>query len=311
MNRNIFIGIAVSLLLLFSCGQRKEKTYKTHVSEDESYSLEIPVCAVREKCATDFMSFKDNDSHLTICVQSIGDSRIDEHINNKDGTNEGFTYNLFQSSDTTSFYKITRGNNMWLAYELYMLKKLDSQKYIIQVSSDRIGQSEMIEIIRHIYSSMKQYVTEKGKAITKESYQKTALESSFSNKYYTIKYPKGWKKIEHFDEITDVYIGSETENFGFTIVRFETDYTLSEINTDGNESIRLSGVRIKEDKLITLKGLKCYRAIHEISKQNQKVKHISYTFKKGNMLYNIKFGSSTTKTQETLASEIIETFNFK
>lgn len=58
-------------------------------------------------------------------------------------------------------------------------------------------------------------------------------------------------------------------------------------------------------------GVKCYRAVQEISIQGQKVKHISYTFKKGEMLYNIKFGSVTTKAQETLAAEITKSFRFK
>lgn len=72
--------------------------------------------------------------------------------------------------------------------------------------------------------------------------------------------------------MTDVYIGSGTESFGFTVVRFETDYTLSEINAEGNESIRQAGFRIKGEELITLMGLKCYRAIHEVSVQNQIIK---------------------------------------
>ena len=137
------------------------------------------------------------------------------------------------------------------------------------------------------------------------------ISSVYSNNYYSIKYPKGWNVIEQLNEMTDVYIGSETENFGFTIVRFKTDYTLSEINADGNENIRQAGFRIKEEKTINLRGLKCYRAIYEVSVQNKNVKQISYTFKKGNMLYNIKFGSVTAKAQEALASKIIETFNFK
>ena len=63
--------------------------------------------------------------------------------------------------------------------------------------------------------------------------------------------------------------------------------------------------------MITLCGQKCYRAIHGVKVQNQKTRHISYTFKKGDMLYNIKFGSVNTKAQEELVDEIIETFNFK
>lgn len=309
MNKKI-IGIVTSLLLLFSCGQKKEMAYNTYVSPNKSYSLEIPSNAVKGKCLEDFMSFQDKESGLIVCVRSVEESTIDEYTHKDDATDGGFTYTLFHSSDTTSFYKITRGNNMWSAYELYMLRKLNDRNYIIQVSSDKIGQSDIIKIIRHIYSSMKQ-ITKKDKTIINESIQRKALESSYSNKYYTIKYPKEWKIIEPLDEMTDVYIGSEVDKFGFTIVRFKTEYTLSEINTEGNESIRQAGFNIKEDKLISLQGQKCYKAILETCMQNQKVKHISYTFKKDDMLYNIKFGNVATRVQEAIAADIMESFYLK
>ena len=111
--------------------------------------------------------------------------------------------------------------------------------------------------------------------------------------------------------MTEVYIGYQPDNFGFTIVRFETDYSLSEVNVEGNENVRQAGFRILEEKQMKVDGVKCYRVIQEITIQGQKVKHISYTFKKGDMLYNVKFGSVTTKAQETLASEIIDSFHFK
>ena len=65
-----------------------------------------------------------------------------------------------------------------------------------------------------------------------------------------------------------------------------------------------------ENKQGEIKGEKCYKTVQEISIQNQKVKHISYTFKKDNMLYNIKFGSVATKTQEKLVTEIMKSFQF-
>lgn len=310
MNKTI-IGIAISLLLIFSCGQRKEIKYNTYVSPDKSYSIEIPSNAVKGKCLDDFMSFQDKESGLIVSVKRVEESSIDEHIHTDRAVDGGFTHTLYHSSDTSYFYKITRGNSMWSAYELYMLKRLNGKYYIIQVSSDKIGQSEIVKMIEHIQASMKQNIMDKLQTTTNESAQKTYLESSYSNRYYALKYPKGWKIIEHLDAMTDVYIGSESDNFGFTILRFETDYCLSEINAEGNAGIKQAGVKIREDKLITVNGIKCYRAIHEINMQNQKVKHISYTFKKDNMLYNIKFGSVTTKAQEALATEIMKSFYLK
>lgn len=310
MNRIFGVGFVILILFLSSCRQKKKITYEKYICLDKSYSIEVPSNVVQGKCIADFMSFEDSQYNLLIRVEPINESSIDEYIGNKGIKDNSFTYNLFQSSDTTSYSKITRGNNMWSAYDLYMLKKIEGTNYLINVNSDHLSKSEMIEIINHIYNSMSQEIKSKEVVFTTKDTQET-ISSVYSNNYYSIKYPKEWNVIEQLNEMTDVYIGLETDNFGFTIVRFETDYPLSEINAEGNKSIRQAGFRIKEEKTITLRGLKCYRAIYEVSVQNKNVKHISYTFKRGNMLYNIKFGSVTTKAQETLTSEIIETFNFK
>ena len=297
-------------LFLFSCGQKKEITYKKYLCVDKSYSIEVPSNVTQGKCIADFMSFENSQYNLLIRIERIKESSIAEYISNKGIMDNSFTYNLFQSSDTTSYFKVMGKGNMWYAYDLYMLKKIMGTNYLINVNSDRLNKSEMIEIINHIYTSITQKIKQQDVALSAKDSKKT-ISNVYSNNYYSIKYPKGWNVIEQLNEMTDVYIGSKTENFGFTIVRFETDRALSEINAEGNENIKQAGFRIKEDKAITLRGLKCYKAIHELSIQNQKVKQISYTFKKGNMLYNIKFGNSTTKAQELQASEIIETFNFK
>lgn len=313
MNIKCFIGLVISSMMFVSCGQKKEVTYSIYSSVDNTYSVEVPSNVTQRICVSDLMSFENANSHLIITIHHINEGSIEEYICNKDVTNNTFSYDLFQSSDTTSFYKITRGNNMWSAYDLYMLKCLDGKNYLFKVSSDVLGLSEMIEMIKHIYTSMKLNGMEKdadATAATEET-GTVSLEKTYSTRFYSVKYPKGWKITEHLDEMTEVYIGYQPENFGFTIVRFATDYTLSEVNAEGNENVRQAGFRILEEKQMTVDRMKCYKAVQEISIQGQKVKHISYTFKKGDMLYNIKFGSVTTKAQETLAAEIIDSFRFK
>ncbi len=139
----------------------------------------------------------------------------------------------------------------------------------------------------------------------------TPLSVQYSTNLYSIKHPKGWQVVERFNEMTDAYIGDQTDDFGFTIVRFEVDLSLAELNAEGNANLRQGGIKILEDKLIEVDGVKCYRAVHEISLPNQTVKHISYTFKKGNMLYNIKFGDVKTKDKEKLVDGIMNSFRFK
>lgn len=313
MNNKFFIGLVVFSLLFFSCTQKKDITYTQYSSVDNTYSVEIPSDAIKGKCIADYMTFENNNTDLIISIQHFNEENLDDYINNNDITNSTFSYTLFQSSDTTSFYKITKGNNvLWSAYELYMLKRLEGKNYLIRVSSDVLDQSEIIEITKHIYSSIKQ--TKKGTNetvdVTTENTQVVPIEKTYTTQFYSIKYPKQWLVQEHLDEMTEVYIGSQTDNFGFTVVRFETDYSLSEINAEENENLRQAGFRILENKQGEIKGEKCYKIVQEISSQNQEVKQISYTFKKDNMLYNIRFGTIATKTQEKLVTEIMKSFQF-
>lgn len=303
--------IALSFILFSCSNQKKEMTYKEYTSVDSSFVVEIPSNVIQGKCIADFMSFENEQAHLIISVQHIYEESINEYIRNKDITNNTFEYALFQSSDTTSFYKITRGNNMWSAYDLYMLKKVEGKNYIIEASSDVFGQLEMVKMIKHIYSSMKPNQVVESEETTIKDSQMRHLERMYTSKYYSISYPKKWKVIEQLDAMTDVYIGSEEINFGFTIVRFETDYSLEEANIEGNKNARQAGIKIIHDKQIIIDGIKGYRAIHELEIYGEKVKHISYTFKKGDILYNVKFGSVTKQIQETLAEDIMMSFRFK
>ena len=120
-----------------------------------------------------------------------------------------------------------------------------------------------------------------------------------------------FRYVERFNEMTDAYVGDPTDDFGFTIVRFEVDLSLAELNAEGNANLRQAGIKILEDKLIEIDGVKCYRAVQEISVSGQKVKHISYTFKKGNMLYNVKFGDVKTMEKEILVDGMMSSFRFK
>lgn len=306
------IGTIAFSLIFFSCSKKKGITYREYKSDDESYSAEIPSNTTKGKSIADFMSFEDNHTHLLISIYRISEECISDYIHNKNITDNTFDYNLFQSSDTTSFYKVTKGNNMWAAYNLYMLKKMEKKNYLIAVNSDVLGQTEMIEMIKHIYSSMKPVVdTESADTITMPT-QTDILEKSYTTKFYTIKYPKQWKDvIKQLNEMTDVYIGSKSDNFGFTIVRFETDYSLEEVKKEESANLRQVGIKVSNSKQVTVDGVKCYRAIHELNAQGQKIKQISYTFKKGDMVYNIKFGSVTEQAQETLAKKIVDSFRFK
>lgn len=320
MKWKFFIGFMVFSLMLFACEQKqkKEETYNKYTSVDNTYCFVVPSYATQQQSTANFMSFEGKSSNLVIVVRRISENSINEYMRNNDVKQKSFNYSLFQSSDSTYFYKITRGNNMWSAYDLYMFKRLDGRNYLVNASSDIISQSRMVDMIRKIYLSLerpqienKDKVIDEKNVATRNDVQSISLEKTYSTKYYSIKYPKEWKVVEQINEMTDVYIGSQPDNFGFTIVRFETDVSLSEANNEGNSNVKQAGFKILEDKQITLNGVKCYKATHEITLQGKKIQTISYTFKKGDMFYNIRFGSVVSKSQEPLVTEIMKSFRFK
>lgn len=138
-----------------------------------------------------------------------------------------------------------------------------------------------------------------------------SLSKVYSHKYYSVRYPGSWSIMEQVDETIDVYIGPPTgDGLGFTIGRFMTELPLSEINKEGKENLELAGFDIVEDKSITLHGVKMFRGVYDVRVQGQKYRQISYTFKKGDMLYNVRFGNALGAEREALVAEIMDSFRF-
>ena len=135
----------------------------------------------------------------------------------------------------------------------------------------------------------------------------------YSNSRYSIFYPADWKYSENINEMTDVYIGSEKIGLGFTIVRIFTGYTLEEANNEAISNSRKNGISVSDNKLIKINGNNCYRNILQMTVNGIKVKQVSYTLKKDNYLYNIKFGNDEKIVNANLATieMIINSFNLK
>lgn len=155
MKKLVLFSVIFICITLLSCGQKKEVTYKQYSCPNKDYYIEIPSAATVNNQGADFMSFIDDKTHLMVTVSKVDYVDINDYINNVNLQKETFTYDIFRSTDSTVFYKVTRGNNMWAAYELYYLRKKGGFNYLIKLSSDIIGKSEMIEIGNHICNSLK------------------------------------------------------------------------------------------------------------------------------------------------------------
>lgn len=327
MNKNLFIGLWLSVFLLSSCGQSKNISYRQCTSADNSYTLQVPANASQTDAIADLLAFGDKNQNLNISIAHAQGGNISDNVSTS-GTGEGFVYTPTRSSDSCIFYRVTRGNNFWVAHDLYMLKQVGNTYFIINVNSDKMDESDLISIIEHIYASLQLSapvsvnqqlhaqpallaVADNKPATVAQKPDAVSLSRTYSTPYYSVKYPQGWQYQENLNEMTDVYIGSEPDNFGFTLVRGNTDYSLVEVMTQGDENLRQAGFRVLESKKTTVSGRPAYRSVHEVSVSGEVVRHISYTFKKGEMLFNVKFGSVTSKAQEVLAAQIMQSFHLK
>lgn len=304
MKKRILYTFSISVLAVLSCQKEhnREIQYKEYTSPDKSYVVSVPEQIPTNKCIGDFMSFVKDD--YFIIIQRVSADYLSDGITKINNESGKFTYSQIEVSDTSILYQATKG--LLTAYKYYLLKKLPTANYMISVSLIKGSKSGIKDMGSRIYNSLKPYQVAENKAeVIQDEY------STYSTSYYSIKYPKGWKIIENYNEMTDAYIGSQQEEIGFSIVRFETDYSLSEAHTEGVENKRQAGFRVLEDKQINLSGVKCYRTLTDVTIQGKAIKHLSYTFKKGDMLYGLSFGNVTTKERENLCAEIANSFCFK
>ena len=291
--------MALGIMLCQSC-QKKETKYKEYTSPDKSYVVSIPEQFPAYKCVADFMSFAKEDN--SIVIQCVPVDNLNNDVTKINENSGKFSFTQIEVSDTSILYQSSQG--LLTAYKYYLIKKLPIANYMICVCSLTESKSEIKEMGSRIYTSLKPFIPKD----TENTLQKA--DKSYTTKYYSIKYPKEWRVLENIDKMTDAYIGSKQEDFGFTIIRFETDYSLSKAHIETNENIKQAGFRIISDKQITIAGRKCYETLQDGTLQGKRFKHLSYTFKKGDMLYNIKFGNLSNDKRKALADEIIASFRF-
>lgn len=148
---------------------------------------------------------------------------------------------------------------------------------------------------------------------TNHSNSNTGQFKTWNSQYYSIKYPANWRTLTNFDIMSDVYIGSANGELGFTVLFFDTDLTLSEVVNMGNVDLNNVGMNVVSNKMITINGQPCYKTIIEYWLNDYHVKQISFTFKKGQKIFNVKFGNlySEVNANTVLIDEIIGSFKMK
>ncbi len=315
MKRRITLLLTTFVAFLCSCNNESVIQYKQHMSHNKAYEVEIPNDFSMSESIGDLLAFSQEKSHSFIIIQSLKNGESFSHFAENNNTGGNFNYSLVHQTDSSRYYKVTRGTTMWCAYQLYMTKKIKDNQYVISVSSDILGKDRLVAIIEHIQKTLSG-LSQKTEIIEGNQDVDDGNNNIFTTRntnYYSIDYPKGWSIVTNPDQMTDVYLGDPEGKIGCTILFFDVDYSLSELNEEGNENMRNAGAKITSNEKISVNGRQCYKTIFEFSLGDTKVKQISYLFKKDETMFSVKFGNDKKEIDENivLIEKIISTFKIK
>lgn len=297
-----------------ACKPTDEIQYKLYMSHDKIYEVEIPADFDEETSIGSVLIFKQEKSHAYLSIIEMNeDDTFGQVVENNKREDAGFTYSITEQTDTSCFYKITKGTSIWSANELYIMKTIENHNYIIILSSDIIGQSKLVSIIRHIQQSLRPHSLEIELQVGDECLDDDDEFTVRNTDYYSISYPKAWSVLVNPNQMTDAYIGDSEGKIGCTILFFDTDLSIAEINAEANTNMKEVGAVVTSEKKTVVNGMPCYRAVYEFSLGDMEVKQISYMFKSGNTMYSVKFGNNREEINSNLPmiEKIISSFIIK
>lgn len=315
MKHKVTLLLTTIVVFLYSCNNEREIRYKSHMSHNKAYEVEIPIDFAESESIGDLLAFTQEKSHSYIIIQSLKDGESLSHFVESSNRGGDFNYSLVQQTDTSRYYKITRGTTMWCAYQLYMTKKANGNQYVISISSDVLSKDRLIAIMEYVQRSLSSHSQEM-EIIGGQKDDGRDNNNAFvtrNTNYYSIDYPKDWSIITNPDQMTDVYLGDSEGKIGCTILFFDTDYSLPELNEEGNASMKDAGATIISSTKISIDGQPCYKTIFEYSLGDMDVKQISYLFKKDDTMFSVKFGNNKKEVDKDMAliEAIISTFKIK
>jgi hypothetical protein len=190
------------------------------------------------------------------------------------------------------------------------MKDIQGKTYIISVYSDALGEQRMQEIITKMQQSLHSFNSKEDvwSQPQSSSDSEVALSAKYQNLYLSIKYPNSWSVTRNVDEITEAYIG--TQDFGFSIVHFESDYTLSDIVQEHNANAKRAGMTVENVSTMTIDGAQSYRIVITFEHDKHTYKQVAYILKRGDRVYNLRFGDVQTQAHENIILEIVQSLKF-
>ena len=308
--KTIKIQLVAFATLLLSCNQTKTVNYDVvSIGTNGSYSIEVPssVYVYQKEDAVDFTSFIGDEDKTTIIIQRMT-KPISYYDNSESYENKGWNSQLLESNDSTYFLRRSKG--IITSYELMRSKCIDGQRFLIQLSSIHYGQSQALDVMQHMYESLKRTSQTSLTNVSDNNFVDLKL---YTNGKFSIKYPANWKVIKNPDGMSEAYIGSETIRLGFTILHFPCENTLREVVDEITSNSKTAGMKVEDDQKVNICGLDAYKMTYSNNINGLKVTEIGYTFIMQGELYNVKFGTDPEQLQEnaTLISEIVKSINLK
>lgn len=156
---NLVIAI-LNIIMLSACGgnnRNQEFSYSKRVSADSLYQIEIPTEFHDYKIVGDMMSFiKDRNGNAMAAIMELSyNSDLESYISSRQ--NNSFTYTEISGNDSypdTRHFKVTRGNNVWSAYDYYGIKNVNGTSYVINLNSDFFSKNMMDTIFNHMFETL-------------------------------------------------------------------------------------------------------------------------------------------------------------
>ncbi len=326
MKRISFLYSILLSTIFISCNNGNEQNvpYKEYISPDSSFKVSIPNdLNLDSRSRSNYMVFTGDKKY--IYINKFADYSFDEESIKINQPGDPYHFDLIEQTDTTKLYKYSKG--LLVLYEFYLLKKLSNGYYLISIKDDISNKSDIIARGLRVYDSLRlnHETPTQGEKAKETSPQKEAGKVSstadpsmnnYATKKYSFSYPKDWIITENPNSVTDVHIGSNTSNIGLTVVSFVTEQTLESIQEEGDESMRQSGYDVVEFQTLEINNIRAYRRLYFainkdadiLSDDEVDTRIISYSLKKGNQFFNVKFGNCNTDDKQKLAERIIKTF---
>ena len=283
MKKRTYYSVLVLIpVMIAACSGNRPFQTKTENLWD-IFTIDIPTNMyfdTSSKNKTAIFNTTDRNAHLFVYLKdSVSVDDINRMVAADKQWLRSHNYNILDnvSSDSIVSFKYSQGFVMGKTH--YVVKDIDKCIHFI-VKYDGLEGRDLNDIIE---------VANSIKLDSDSNFCASKLMLTYDNNYYSVKYPICWQPFDHPDQMSDVYIGSNQEQFGVIIVRFYQAASLQDIKSEMMNNQRQLGLSVSsaQTKIADKSG---YKITSTGTINSQRVKFIEYIFKNDNMFYDLKFG---------------------